>query len=235
MKSLNKTFLPIFLLIFCGFIFVACGDNKKPNHKIANQKITNSNLITITEQIANDNSFSQEDIELFINAITRLGNDRDSIVGKTVSGLIAEQKKFVFNRIAETLKSSGARITLFLNHKFNYIGIKFEVDSLDRKINAIIFEVTNTADKEIKLIEGVLQFFTPHGELVKFFNLKTASPIPVSEDEKVVVFSMPFLHDDNSQRDMMLRTSRDLSAVWTPTLIEFSDGSKIVDLATAKE
>jgi len=234
MKPFNKFFLSIFLLVIMGFIFVSCTDSKKPNPKIANQKITSSNLIAITEQIANDNSFKHEDIELFINAITRFGNDRDSIIGKTVSQLIAEQKKFAFNRVAETLKSSGARITLFLNHKFNYVGIKFEVDSLDRKINAIVFEVTNTSDKEIKLLEGVLQFFTPHGELVKFFNIKTASPIPVSEDGTEVGFSMPFLHEDTSQRDMMLRTSRDLSAIWTPTLIEFSDGSKIVDIASGR-
>jgi len=232
MKSLNKKFLSIIILTVVGFALFSCVDSKKPNPKIANQKITNSNLITISEQIANDNSFAREDIELFINAITRLGNDRDSIVGKTVNQLIAEQKQFAFKRVTETLKSSGARITLFLNHKFNYVGIKFEEDSLNRKINSIVFEITNTSDKEIKLVEGVLQFFTQYGELVKFFNIKTASTIPISENGEPIVFSMPFLHDDNSQRDMMIRTSRDLNAVWTPTLIEFSDGSKIVDLAT---
>jgi hypothetical protein len=232
----NKIFLlDIFLLTIVVFIFASCNNNKKLNYEIANQKITNSNLITITEQIANDNSFKQEDIELFINAITRFGNERDSIIGKTVSQLIDEQRDFALNRVVETLKSSGARITLFLNHKFNYEGIKFDIDSQKRKINAIVFDITNTSDKEIKQVEGVLQFLTPYGELVKFFNIKTASLIPVSKDGKGIIFSMPFLHDDNSPRDMLLRTSKDLSTVWTPTLIEFTDGTKIVDIATAQK
>ncbi|MPM72198.1 hypothetical protein SDC9_119171 [bioreactor metagenome] len=34
---------------------------------------------------------------------------------------------------------------------------------------------------------------------------------------------------------MILRTATDLNAVWTPTLIEFTDGTKIVDLVTANK
>lgn len=230
-----KTFY--FSLIFALLVAIsACQKDKNAiSSEIANKKITIHNLQEIANQMKNDKNFSQENMELFINALTRLNGDKDSIVGKTVAQLINEQKNFLLSRTTDILEHSCARITFFLHHKFEYIGIRFNDSNKSQKINEIVFDLTNTSDKEIKKIEGVLQFYTPHGEIVKLFNISTASPIPVSKDGNGIRFLMPFHHDANNERDKIIRASRELNAVWTPTLIEFADGSKIVDLISEKQ
>jgi hypothetical protein len=226
------------LIVFVLTATISCSENsdKKINSEVANQQITINNLQNIAENIANDANFSQENIELFINALTRFGGNKDSIVGKTVQQIIDEQNKFLKERSVEALKASASRINLFLNHTFTYIGISFDDADANKKINNIVFDLENSSDKEIKKVEGKLQFYSPHGELVRIFNISTATTIPVtSSDEKGIRFSMPFAHDENNQRDKIVRESRELSAVWTPTLIEFSDGTKLVDLVTETE
>ena len=184
--------------------------------------------------MASCENLSNEDAELFINAITRVGNHKDSIVGKTILELINNQKQFVRERTNDILRNSGARISLFLNHKFEYIGIQFEDSDSKNKINNIVFEIQNTSDKPIKKIEGRLQFYTPNGELIKLYSLVTATEVPANSD-KATRFVMPFKHDESSNRDQIIRNSRNLSAIWTPTSIEFSDGSKIIDKATLND
>lgn len=231
-----KTFSKISLIFTLIIAISACKNDKNAiNSEVANKKITIHNLQEIAEQVANDPNFSQENMELFINALTRLGAEKDSIVDKTVVELIENQRKFLRERTAEATINSCSRIALFINHKFEYIGISFNDTNESRKINEIIFDVTNISDKEIKKVEGELQFYLPRGELVKVFTISTATPIPASKDTNGVRFSMPFYHDGNSERDKIIRESRELSAVWTPTAIEFSDGSKMIDLTKQKE
>ncbi len=221
------------LLVAAVVFFTACNNQKNDEltSPVAKEKITLHNLEDISNKIAADSSFSQENIEYFINAITRVGAEKDSLVGKTIAEIISSQKKFLKDRTIETLKNSGARISLFLNHTFHYAGINFNDADKNNKINNLVFDIKNTSDKVIKKVEGRLFFYTPNGELVKLYNLVTATEIPVNT-EKPMRFSMPFQHLEDNQRDKIIRESTNLRAVWTPTLIEFADGTKIEDKAT---
>ncbi len=217
--------------------FVACSSEKEVDinsSNVANTKITLHNLEEVSNKLAEAENISTRDIELFVNALTRLGSEKDSIVGKTVSEIVASQKRFLKDRASEVLRNSGARISLFLNHTFKYVGIQFNDEDPQNKINNIVFEVLNTSDKPIKKLEGRLQFYTQAGELVKIYNLSTATEISENTN-KPLRFSMPFKYDDNSQRDQIIRNSKNLNAVWTPTTLEFSDGTKIIDKATLND
>jgi hypothetical protein len=231
MKILFKL-LPL-LVVVC--IFTSCNIDKDVlSSEIANTIITKSNLQTIADNIVKDNTISNANIELFVNAITRLGNYPDSLVGKSVGQLIQEQKNFAYKRDQDALVSASARIALFLNHKFNYAGLIFQDDDPKNKLNNIIFDVTNNSGKEIIKLTGILQFYTTAGEIVRAYDIETASPIPpTSSDKKPTRMGMPFKHEDGNIRDSLIRYSKDLSAIWTPTLIEFKDGTSIKDIATA--
>ncbi len=216
-----------------ALLFVSCNkkDENISSSAIGKTKITLHNLEEVTAKLSNDKKVNTRDIELFINGLTRLGGVKDSIVGRTVADIVNSQEAFLKARASKVLENSGARINLFLNHNFKYVGIQFNDADPKNKINNIVFDVKNTSDKPIKKIAGRLNFYLPNGKLVKIYNLSTSTELP-NDAEKPMRFSMPFKNDDKSQRDKIVRTSKDLKAVWTPTLLEFSDGSKIVDKAT---
>jgi hypothetical protein len=230
-----KTFFKLLPLLVVVCIFTSCNNDKDVlSSEIANTVLTKSNLQTIADNIVKDNTISDSNIELFVNAITRLGNYPDSLIGKSVGQLIQEQKNFAYKRDQDALISASARIALFLNHKFIYAGIVFQDEDPENKLNNIVFDVTNNSGKEIKKLTGILQFYTPGGEIVRAYDIETASPIPpTSADGKPTRLGMPFKHENGNIRDSLIRYSKDLSAVWTPTLIEFKDGTSINDISNA--
>ena len=225
----------IFKLFFVSFVIIAilnsCDDKQTLDPKIANQQVTKTNLIELTSEM--QSTASDEDIDFFVNAITRLGSTPDSIIGKTIKQLIDEQKEFYRSELEKTLLGTGARITLFLNHKFHYRGVQFIDDDPKQLKNNIVFEITNTSDVNIKRIEGHLSFYDPQGRIVRVFPLATGVEIPPTTDDKALMFSMPFVHNPSTD-DTLIRTRRDFHAVWTPTIIEFSDG-KIIEDASLKD
>ena len=220
--------LKLISLCFVAIMILnSCNDKQKLDTKIAKQQITKTNLAKISEEM--QKTASNENIEYFVNAITRLGNTPDSIVGKTVSQLIEEQKKYHRDELGKTLLGTGARVELFLNHIFHYYGIQFLDDDPNQLRNNVVFDVTNISDKEIKRLEGHLSFYDPQGRLVRVFPLATGTSIPVTGDEKSLRFAMPFIHNPNSD-DTLIRTRRDFQAIWTPKLIEFFDGTILEDI-----
>ena len=220
----------ISLCIVAIVIFNGCDNKQTLNSEIANQVITKSNLADLSLEM--QKNASNEDIEYFVNAITRLGNTTDSIVGKTIKQLIEEQKNYYRNELEKTLIGSGARISLFLNHKFVYRGIQFLDDDPKQFKNNVVFEITNTSERDIKRVEGHLSFYDPDGNLIRVFSLATGTVIPPTGDDKALVFTMPFIHNPNTD-DTLIRTRKDFRAIWTPSIIEFTDG-KILEDASLK-
>jgi len=197
---------------------------------VANQTITHSNLSKISSDLKE--TASDEIIELFISAITRLGNTPDSILGKTVTQLIEEQKKHNREELEKTLIKAGARIELFLNHKFHYHGIQFLDEDTNKPMNNLIFDITNISDKGIKKIAGNLSFYSQQGHLVRVFQIVIDDPIPAEKGGKTLTFGQAFLHDTQTA-DILIRTSgQDMQTIWTPKLIEFVDGTKIEDITS---
>lgn len=226
-KLISSGLKKILIVIVATYLFAAC-NNQTLDSKIANQQITKTNLSTISEEM--QTSASDEDIEYFVNAITRLGNTPDSIIGKSVQQIIDEQKKHYRNELEKTLVGTGTRISLFLNHQFKYHGIRFLDEDPKQPINDIVFEITNIADKDIKRIEGNLSYYDNNGRIIRIFQLATGNTIsPVTKDDKAMIFSMKFNHNIKTD-DTLIRTNPDLRAIWTPTMIEFTDGQVLKDM-----
>ena len=227
-KTMKKTIYAGLIII----LLVSCGKNDTSLESPAlNEKITLHNIEDISKKISDDKNIKRADIELYINALTRLGSFQDSIIGKTPLELIKSQEEFLKNRDILVLNNTSSRMNLFLQHTFNYDGIQFNDTDKNNKINILVFSIKNISDKTIKKVKGMLSFYTQDGQIIKIFNLSTAQEIKPNK-EKPTQFSMSFKHDMNSERDNIIRTSRNLNAVWTPTLIEFTDNTKIIDKAT---
>ncbi len=222
--------LKLILLCFVAVCLGAACNNQTLDPKIANQKITKTNLAQISEEM--QKKATDEDIEYFVNAITRLGNTPDSIIGKSVQQLIEEQKKYYRGELEKTLVGTGTRVALFLNHQFKYHGIRFLDEDPNQPKNDIVFEITNISDKEIKRIEGNLSYYDNNGNIIRIFQLATGTNIPVT-NEKSLIFSMPFNHNVKTA-DTLIRTRKDLRAIWTPTMIEFADGEVLKDVSLQK-
>ena len=214
---MKKAFiLTTFLLLF---VFDAC-TKKTIDPKIASIIINKNNISTIAEDLSKSTKVANEDIEYFISAITRFGDNPDSLIGKSVENLIEEEKIRNKNMLNESLLNTGSRITLFMNHKFRYVGIQFNDTNPEKKMNNIVFDIFNISDKNIKRVEGHLTFYDPSGKIVRVYNLATAATeIPISDTITGIRFSMPFIHGDRDtnpeirRRDSLIRNAKDLNAV----------------------
>ena len=224
---MNYTLKLISLCFVVALVFNSCDNKQKLDVKVANQVVTLSNLATISSDLKQ--FASDEEIELFINSITRLGNTPDSILGKTVAQLIEGQRNYYREELEKTLIGSGTRIELFLNHSFHYYGIQFLDEDPNQPKNNIIFDVTNRSDREIKRVEGNLSFYDPQGRLVRVFQMATGMPIPAEKGGKTLRFQMSFVHNVKTA-DTLIRTRSDMQAVWTPKFIEFTDGTILEDI-----
>lgn len=210
------------LLILIGFVISACTKSEFSNSTTMQEQITLHNLADIAQKVKNEPSFTKEEIELFTNGLIRLAVNKDSVIGKTVLDVVKSQKQFVRSQSAVFCERTASRVDLAVNHKFHYVGLQPRDDD-KQAVDVIVFEITNTSDKEIRNIQGALQFFTQDNQLVKIYNLKFDKQLKPSEMER---FGNPFMHDKNSQRDQVIRSSKNLKAIWNPTLIEFTDGTK---------
>lgn len=210
------------LFVFVGIIISGCTKQEFTNTNIMSEKITLHNLPEIAKKIKAEPALTKEEIELFTNGLVRLGTVKDSVVGKTVLDIIKSQKEFVLQQSKAFCENTASRVDLAINHKFTYIGYQ-PLEQNGQQINAIIFEITNLSDKEIRFVRGQLNFYTPDNQLLKVFNLIADRPIKPGELQR---FVNPFNHDKNNQRDEIFRNSKNLRAIWAPTSIEFVDGSK---------
>lgn len=213
--------IAIFLLL-TSLVISACTKGEFSNSTTMQEQITLHNLGDISQKVKNEPSFTKEEIELFANGLVRLAANKDSVVGKTVLDIIKSQKQFVRSRSLSFCENTISRVDLALNHKFHYVGFQPR-DEGKQSVDVIVFEITNTSDKDIREVEGALQFYTQNNQLVKVYNLKFNKPLKPGETQR---FGNPFTHNPESQRDQVIRSSKDLKAVWNPTLIEFADGTK---------
>lgn len=90
--------------LLCTIILVSCGQNGR-NSAVMNEKITATNLDDIAKKIIADKSMDSKDLELFLNGIARLGNVKDSLVGKTVKDVIVWQEDFIKKNEYATLSN----------------------------------------------------------------------------------------------------------------------------------
>lgn len=212
----------ILLLAVVGVILSACTKQEFTNANVMSEKITLHNLPEIAEKVKAEPALTKEEVELFANGLVRLGVNKDSVIGKTVLDIIKSQKEYVMQQSKSFCEATAKRVDLAINHKFVYIGYQ-PLEKDGQQLNVIIFEITNVSDKEIRVVKGELDFYTPENALLKAYNLASDRPIKAGETQR---FAMPFVHESTNQRDEIFRNSKNLRAIWMPLSIEFSDGSK---------
>ena len=218
------------ILIFSiaiAIIFFGCQAEKKS--PILDEVITKQNISQLPGKISSDKSFTREEIDLFATSLGRMVINKDTVIGKTVAQVMDIERELMRNNSMANLASSLARFEILQNHKFKYIGM-IPKDDAAEPMDIIVYELTNTSNKEIKNIAGSLQFRNPLNQsVIKVYNLNTSDllkdqTIKPNETKK---FAYPFKHDNVNVRDSIMRISKNLHALWTPATIEYSDGSVI--------
>ncbi len=221
-------YVKILLFSICAVIFLnSCQqDQQSP---ILNEVITKDNIAKLPGKISSDKLFSKEEIDLFSTSLARMVMNKDTVIGKTVAEVINKETELQRNNSMTGLAGSLARFEILQNHKFKYIGL-LPKDDAEQPMDIIVYELTNTSDKEIKNIAGSLQFRNPLNQaVIKLYNINSADllnkqTIKPGETKKL---AYPYKHDNFNVRDSIMRQSKNLHALWTPSSIEYSDGSVI--------
>jgi len=219
------------LFLSAGIILSSCSNEsdefESNDFKV---KITQDNLLVLVNQIGENQDLDRESVDIITSGITRLSTlKRDTIIGKTIMEIYDIESAFQREQSNATLKTQGARVDLVLNHDFKFVGL-IARDTLDKSLNLVGIEVTNTSKKEISNVQGTLQFYDANGQIVKTYpvlakNSLNKETIPVG---KTIRFIIPYTHDKNNIRDEMMRNDiKNMRAVWIATMLEFSDGSQI--------
>lgn len=214
------------ILLAIAVIFTACNTAEK-NPAVFNVVVNKDNAAEISDKLKNDQTISTEQIEMVNRGVTRLavaGND--TLIGLTLGKIYEYQKQFVKDQALIAIDENMTKVGLILNHQFKYVGLVPRQDTLD----FIVYEITNTSDKDIKNITGVLQFYNGQNQLVKQYPLradigmKKGEVIKVGETKKI---ALPYVHDKDNVRDSIMRNTNKLRTIWQPRGILFADDTKI--------
>ncbi len=210
-----------------AIIFIGCQTEKKS--PILDEVITKDNISKLTGKISSDKTFSREEIDLFATSLARMVINKDTVIGKTIAQIMDKERELMRNNSMTNLSSSLARFEILQNHQFKYIGL-IPKDDAQEPMDIIVYEMTNTSDKEIRNIAGSLQFRNPLNQaVIKLYNLNTADLLKdqTIKPKETKKFAYPFRHDNANVRDSIMRISKNLHALWTPSTIEYSDGTVI--------
>jgi hypothetical protein len=210
-----------FIFIAGSLLFISCSNRES---KLKEEVVTSSNISDIANQIKNDKNMSNDDIDLFTQGISRLGAIKDSLNNKTVGQVIENQKEYERNLKTVALMSTASRLEMVYS-----LGITFTKKLMYSQdtVNAdgVELMIKNNSGKAIQGVKGQIRIFNTQNQLIKVryvewndFNL---------EPGKSVMKREFWNHDPNNQYDNYVRENRDLTAIWVPESITFSDGKKL--------
>jgi len=220
--------LSIILFIAVSFIGITACSNEGSS-PILQEKITKENLYQIAQNIYNEKKLSREQIDLFNSAINRYGLTPDSIIGKTVEELITKEDQILWQNSAKQLVATLAKVQILSDHKIKYLGMQTQ-DKDTTRLDIIVFEITNSSNKDIADIEGQFRFFDMQNQLIKAYPVKLAKVMtktPIIKPGETRRFAYPFFHDPNNERDEKVRAGKDLQILWFPVSMTFADSTKI--------
>lgn len=212
-------------ITFIGII--SCSNNG--NSPVLEEKITKENLYQIAQNIYNEKKLTREQVDLFNSAINRYGLTPDSIVGKTVGELISKEEQTLWQNSGKQLVATLAKVQILSDHKIKYLGLQPQ-DKDTTKLDILVFEITNSTNKNITDLEGQFRFFDMQNQLVKAYPIKlekVLTQVRIIKPGETRRFAYPFFHDSNNERDEKIRTGKDLQILWFPVSMTFSDSTKI--------
>jgi hypothetical protein len=223
--------------LFISFVLISssCSQQHDEAPRSASLKFDKENFSEVINQVKHDPTISQEDLTLFSNGIARIGAEIDSLEGKTVGSIIELQKEFVRKSAMTQMLNTSMNI----NHGFGLIGWEPTIDG-DKKFDKFKYAIQNKSNKNIKIVEGLLKFYTTNNQLIRIFPIKIDQLIGVDSTQQ---FESIFAYDSTNRSALMLRrlmTNKSGNAlpVWQPTFIQFGDESIITlgdDNEPAKE
>lgn len=226
---LQKT---IFILIISLslLLIISCNQEEQLDSSIYEQKITKDNLNDLIKKVSLDKSISNSNMDYITTGITRLTSLKsDTIIGKSLKDIINVEKEFAKEQSSATLLTQTTKVNLVLNHEFKFAGL-IPRDTMGKTLNLIIIDVTNKGSKEMKDIQGNLQFFDQNGQIIKSYPIEikqilNGKNIPVGKSQQIVI---PYTHDNTNVRDEMIRNDlKSMRAVWVANVIEWTDGTKL--------
>ena len=222
-----KKFAIITFIAISFFGISSCSN--EGSSPVLQEKITKENLYQIAQNIYNEKKLTREQIDLFNSAINRYGLTTDSIVGKTVEELISKEEQTLWQNSGKQLVSTLAKVQILTDHKIKYLGLQPQ-DKDTTKLDILVFEITNSSNKDITDLEGQFRFFDMQNQLVKAYPIilaKVMTKAPVIKPGETRRFAYPFFHDPNNERDEKIRSGKDLQILWFPVSMTFSDSTKI--------
>lgn len=205
--------------------FFAC--EQKKESKMLDITITKTNLTEIISSLKTENIVSSEDILMLNNGLNRIGsNNPDTLIGLTLRKIMEIQDSFIKENQFKMINITATRISMNMNFDIKFLGLRPLVDSLTKaQGNTLFYQFTNNSEKPIKKIEGLLQFFNPQNQLIKQFPIETTE---ILQPQMVLQFYKNFAYNEKEPRDTIVRNHwAELIVKWQPTLLEFSDGTKI--------
>ncbi len=222
MKKVILAILPIFAIV----LFVS-GCRQKEESKMLDITINKSNIPEIINNLEEENILTPEEIMTFNNGLNRIGaNNPDTLMGMSVRNIFELQKEFMKTNNYLLLTITATRIAMNMNYTIKYLGVKPIIDTINNvKGNTVLYEFKNNTDKAIKTINGMLQFYNRQNQLIKQFQVDNTEQIPPNAS---VQFYKAFAHNDKEPRDSIIRHhNAQLIVRWQPSLLEFTDGTKI--------
>lgn len=198
--------------------------NKKP--EILNEVVTKHNLIELSRKIKSDKGIDKDDVNNLMNAFVRLINIKNELVGKTLSQILENQNAFEKIQLADRLVQTSSRIEMLINHSFHFLGLE-KNDNAEHLNDILVYEITNTSDRNIVSVEGVLEFYNFQNILLKTFGLKLEGNIMPGASSKV---GNQFLNDPNNPIDQVIRSNAKINLIWSPKAIRFFDGTGVEEV-----
>ena len=162
---------------------------------------------------------------MFSTALGRIATTKDSLEGKTVRDIIDNQRAIVKKNNLKNIRQISMRMKMdnALGYSFNKM---FRVDTLDKQMNILNFDLINKSDKDIQKVEGFINVVNQQNQLLKRFPVSVEKTVPAGK--KATVQSNPYVHDPNNRSDMIIRNNQvKKNAIWQAIMIEFADGTKL--------
>jgi hypothetical protein len=218
------SFLLLSFLIAFVLVSSSCSQQQDKTARTASLKFTKDNFVEVINQVKHDPTITQEDLNLFSNGIARIGANLDSLDGKSVGAIIQLQKE----HLRKSALTQMLNTSMNMNHGFGLVGWE-PVTEGEKQFDVFKYAIQNKSNKNIKIVEGLLKFYTNNNQLIRIYPIKVDQNIGVDSTQQ---FESIFAYDSTNRSAQLLRRlmtgkSGNAVPVWQPTFIQFGDGSII--------
>jgi len=241
----TSSFLPLFALLL-----VATGCGSDPH----NLKITETNKDSFMNELKDSRGLSVEEVGLLTTSQIRraaaktLGGSEEPIVGKTVGGIINEERKAQADakireeeqkKLAAEAKAKADALTAQLRNAISLTvfdkGFQPSAPLSGRYEDYITIKCAyeNKSDKDIRAFRGHVQFTDLFGKEIYTTNMTISDPLKAGQRatwEGVIKYNQ-FISEQQELRNANLA---DMKIVWLPDGVLFADGTSLGETESAK-